>query len=299
MKLRKNITRLLAICGVLGMTLPANEAEATTTYTSGVATDGTSRWDTISVGAAGDFTGCTTTAGTVKKLFIDIFEVAGATVALNDTVTTLVDFPTTLTEVWIRGDAEAWNTIVTGATLTLPCPPLNCKIHFALTASPAAAAVWFNSGSTLFTANRLTWKIYTEPGSVDPLLLAADMQAVSQVYIGCPMTAAGALTMVGGISKHPSLTTAVALTIAGATTFQGLAGIALNGGGAENDLTFSENATLEDCTNVSTGTLTVAASKTLKVRGSALTAAAMTTVLPATGVITLGSNATINVFNNQ
>lgn len=219
------------------------------------------RYDTVTLGGAGDFDAFTAPSSTIEKLFLTFSTpVAIGAVAAN-TAVAATDIPATVKEIWYHGDALGLSTTNGAAANALPTPPANSIIHFNLSVSPAAAATWFIS--TIPS----TCSIIVEKGSADPKLAVAHYAAAKSVQLGINLSLA-AITFSGKVFRSPKvaeadLATMGQLTVTGNAVFsKGIRGLKLVGGA--NALTFNDASDLPDLT--STGAWTVAAGKKVVIR---------------------------------
>ena len=128
------------------------------------------------------------------------------------------------------------------------------------------------------------------------MLDAGLLANVREIILGNSITAPGALTSMAKFSRHPRTSTIPSFTTGGNTEFGAFSGLALSGAGG-HIYTFNENADIEDIVSQSTGTVTIAAGKTLKIKGAGAATAAQTTFLPGSGNLTLGAGASYSVAN--
>jgi hypothetical protein len=184
------------------------------------------RHDTLSVGtAAGSLSGYTAPSSSITSLTIQFVGDIGveSTAALAPTI------PSTVTNLWLIGDATGYDTVTQGGNAALPLPTLGGKttIHFALTTAPAAAARWFTSLPT-------DCKILVEPG-VDPLLERIVSFSSASITLKRSIDLGSAATITPRVIKDSSIPAVLAalsarITMGADTTFSGgVTGVSLSG----------------------------------------------------------------------
>lgn len=185
------------------------------------------RHDTLSVGtAAGSLSGYTVPSSSITSLTIQFVGNIGG---VESTTVLAPTIPSTVTNLWLIGDATGYDTVTQGGNAALPLPTLGGKttIHFALTTAPAAAARWFTSLPT-------DCKILVEPG-VDPLLERIVSFSSTSITLKKSIDLGSAATITPRVIKDSSIPAVLAalsarITMGADTTFSGgVTGVSLSG----------------------------------------------------------------------
>jgi hypothetical protein len=289
----KQFKYILAIATTIGSYLGA-----ATTYIPGSELANGTRSDTIRIGSAGGFSGFTNPSRRVKTLYLTFVESRSTPAANTDYTGT--NLPTTVDDLWLEGDASAFDTLVSsGALYALPTPAINTTIHFLLSAAPSTSPLtWFKN--PLPSGCRLV----VEPGSADPFINTVLPLAGGNIIIGAPVAPAvgfsdllASMTASCLIQRHPNIAakntySLAVMTLAEATTFPyAVNGISLAG---ENTATFSASSDIIDPSSDSADAgYTVAAHKILTIVGSHAALPGIRCVLEAGGTANIKTTTTI------
>ena len=260
------------------------EATATTCYFPGL--EGLEeRSDIIRIGSSGGFADVTMPSPTCKSLYITFTKVASQ--AEPNIIPTngyrgigdAPNFPSTLKDIYLMGDASDFQTLVLGntrlgptapeyspAAYGLPTPAANTNIHFLLTKRPTSSPLlWFQD--ELPSGCRLI----IEPGSADPFINTVLPLNGGAIIIGAPVKPAvgfsnllASMNKLCCIQRHPKVLASEAylkavLTLQETTVFPShVNGISLKG---PFSVTFEANSDLVDPTADSAGAGYIIASK--------------------------------------
>ncbi len=236
------------------------------------------RNDIIRIGAAGGFNGFTAPGRNCKALYITLVE-SGTPAQPNSTYTNsytgsgeIPRLSSTIKDVWIKGDAVGFDTLVSGgAAYALFTPAAETTIHFLLTRAPDASPHSWFQGPLLAKC-----RLVIEPESADPFINTVLPMAGGNIIIGSAVSPEiGFSALLNTISapcpiqRYPSMAAKNAhdkalITLSEATTFPSpVNGISLSG---PYPVTFNATSDLVDpgADSAEAG-YTIAAHKTLSI----------------------------------
>lgn len=287
--MHKNITSLLKTTAALAALFAGSQTWAATSYAAG-SEYGDTRVDTVLCSGDGTFNGATAPGATVKKLMVNI-STNGTPELATGASTTLTKYPSTVKEIWFRGEARGLDTVLGTAGANgvsakgLPCPSAGSVVHFDLSTSPSAADTsWFSAAPSGII-------IVLERGSANPQLPDSYYASAEKVVLGMSITLNTLITVNAMLERHQQVREidAVSLakvTTAGASTFnKKVKGISLAGGHA---ITCKDDCEFVDIAAPSA--ITIADRKKVTVKG-----VSAAPVFPASTAITRGSGSKFEI----
>ncbi len=286
---------------------------ATTNYINGIDEDygsqTTIRNDVVLLGGAGGLSGMTQPSGQLNSttsIWNITFVQSGTNPVASTIPTGSINYPNTLTDLWITGDATNFETVTSnGAAYGLPAPIANANssipinIHFLLTRGPNLIPNWFTSA---LSANA---RIIVEPQSADPRIenLVSSLSLTNTLIIGSRVFLFNSPTIACAIQRHPKIPATQAhnkayLVVGTNTTFSSpVNGISIlgTGGMPSFSLAFQKTSDIIDINMQNITTITVnsaglASGTNLTVVGSFFSVPTLTAILDSTSTTSATTN---------